>query len=157
MRGARPELRVVENEGSDQEHSSCAPNDNPEKSATMAHLTAPPASLPADLAAEWQRIVADLQARRLWQDSMASLVTAYVLAQATVLRLELQIATEGASVVGAGGALKPHPATGLLRSSRDTIARLGGELGLTPTSRARKSLRPAADGQTDMFGDEFDL
>lgn len=152
MRGARPELRVVENEGSDLEPSANLPKVEP------PHQPVPPASMPADLVTEWQRIVGDLQARRLWQDSMASLVTAYVLAQATVLRLELQIATEGASVVGAGGALKPHPATGLLRSSRDTIARLGGELGLTPTSRARKSLRPADNSQSDMFGgNEFDL
>lgn len=84
---------------------------------------------------------------------MAGLVTSYVLAQATALRLEIQIAAEGASVTGAGGAPKPHPCTGLLRSSREIVARLGAELGLTPTARSRKALRPDA-GQTTLFGDD---
>jgi P27 family predicted phage terminase small subunit len=116
----------------------------------------PPAVLPAEAAAEWRRIVADLRERRLWKDSMAGLVTSYVLAQATALRLEIQIAAEGASVTGAGGAPKPHPCTGLLRSSRETVARLGAELGLTPTARSRKSLQPAR-GQGSLFEDKWDL
>lgn len=86
---------------------------------------------------------------------MMTLVMSYVLAQGTALRLEIQIANEGASVTGAGGALKPRPAPGLLRSSRETVARLGAELGLTPTSRARKSLQPAGP---DLFSqNEWDL
>jgi phage terminase small subunit len=40
---------------------------------------------------------------------------------------------------------------GLLRSSRDMISRLAGELGLTPTSRARKSLRNAGQDGPDLF------
>ncbi len=88
---------------------------------------------------------------------MGGLVTSYVLAQATALRLELQIATEGASVPGAGGALKPHPATGLLRSSRETVARLGAELGLTPTARSRKALQPAAPTRDLFNAHEWDL
>jgi P27 family predicted phage terminase small subunit len=86
---------------------------------------------------------------------MGSLVTSYVLAAATVLRLELQIAAEGAFVTGAGGASKPHPATGLLRSSRDTVARLGAELGLTPTARSRKALQAPAKAEMDDLFDEF--
>lgn len=138
MRGARPELRVIDNE------DVLPPSDVPALPPVAA-----PASFPAALAAEWQRIAADLRERRLWKDTMAGIVTAYVLAQDTALRLELQIASEGASVQGAGGALKPHPATGLLRSSRETVARLAGELGLTPTARSRKSLRP--DDGPDLF------
>ncbi len=115
----------------------------------------PPAALPAEIAEEWRRVVADLRERRLFKDSMAGMVTSYVLAQATALRLEIQIAAEGAAVAGAGGALKPHPATGLLRSSRETVARLGAELGLSPTARSRKQLRP--DPGPGLFGNEFDL
>jgi P27 family predicted phage terminase small subunit len=115
----------------------------------------PPAALPPDLAAEWRGIVADLKDRRLWKDSMASLVTSYVLAAATVLRCELQIATEGQFVPGAGGASKPHPATGLLRSSRDFVARVGAELGLTPTARSRKALQAPSKAEMDDLFDEF--
>jgi P27 family predicted phage terminase small subunit len=185
MRGARPELRVIDSasdnlsfasqeNGSDpapfrsaEELSSAddsfsaspetaeSPQLNP-PSGGISQLGPPPA-LPAELAAEWRGIVADLKDRRLWKDSMASLVTSYVLAAATVLRLELQIAAEGAFVAGAGGASKPHPATGLLRSSRDTVARLGAELGLTPTARSRKAMQPAAQAPMGDLFNVFDV
>jgi len=149
MRGARPELRIVGEEDSMTESSP--PNNGARDTDPL-----PPTDLPDTLAGTWRDIVSDLRDRRLWKDSMAGLVTSYVCAQATTLRLELQIATEGASVTGAGGALKPHPATGLLRSSRETVARLGAELGLTPTSRSRKALQPS--GQGHLFpGNEWDL
>lgn len=161
MRGARPELRIVDN-GSGYEEPisagdklSCAENPSGAENSRHCDIKSP-AALPSEIAAEWLCIANDLRDRRLWKESMAGLVTSYVLAQSTAQRLELQIATEGASVTGAGGALKPHPATGLLRSSRETVARLGAELGLTPTSRSRKSLRPI--GQNELFGgSEFDL
>jgi P27 family predicted phage terminase small subunit len=168
MRGARPELRVVEN-GSDGEQfkSSDADflNDCGNSSCQLGNLKngrpqpmtiLPPPSLPPDIATEWERVAADLRERRLWKDSMAGMVTSYVLAQATLLRLEISIAAEGDWVTGASGARKPHPSTGLLRSSRETVARLGAELGLSPTARSRKALQ--ARGQGNLFQDnEFDL
>ncbi len=144
MRGPRPELRVIDGGDGRVEPVS-------------ASSAEPPPPLPPDIAREWHRVVDDLRERRLWKDSMAGMVTSYVLAQATLLRLEIRIAEEGESVAGAGGALKPHPATGLLRSSRETVARLGAELGLSPTARSRKALTRNAD-QPDMFPeDDFDL
>jgi P27 family predicted phage terminase small subunit len=130
----------------------------PEASSNAARCAAfePPASLPADLQEKWRQIVADLKERRLWKDSMESLVTSFVLAGATVERLELKIALEGEQVPGAGGAQKPHPGTGLLRSSRQTLERLGAELGITPTSRARKSLQPGPN-LFSRLGNEWDL
>jgi P27 family predicted phage terminase small subunit len=146
VRGARPDLRVV-----DADQAPDADSD-----ANPAHVQLlPPAALPAEVAEEWRRVVADLRSRRLWNDAMAGMVTSYVLAQACVLRLEIEIATAGASVPGASGAAKPHPATGLLRSSRETVARLGADLGVSPTARSRKSLRDPA--QSEMFTDDFDL
>lgn len=193
MRGARPELRIVD-EGSEWEPSANLPKvGNPanlpletvpagnsfgrssrqvgdmncgisavEKDANLrvdnpiGCLLDVPEGLPPAITAQWRIIVKDLQDRRLWKESMTGIVTSFVLAQATVQRLELEIATEGASVQGAGGARKPHPATGLLRSSRETVARLGAELGLTPTARSRKSLQPS--GQATLFDNNpFDV
>lgn len=155
MRGARPTLRIVDDKTSSgtSSGSEVAPS-APEELG--GNLIEPPSVLPPDIAAEWHRVAADLRERRLWKDAMAGMVTSYCLAQATLLRLEIAIAAEGDWVLGAGGARKPHPSTGLLRSSRETVARLGGELGLSPTARSRKALRPDPS-QSDLFKDEWDL
>jgi P27 family predicted phage terminase small subunit len=119
-------------------------------------LPAPPDGVPETMHAEWNAVLADLKERRLLNNSMLGVVRSYVMAQHTAALAEKSIAEQGVFVSGAGGAMKPNPATGLLRSSRDMISRLAGELGLTPTSRSRKSLQPAP-GQNDLFGNEFDL
>jgi len=119
-------------------------------------LPPPPEGVPEEMHAEWRAIVADLKARRLLNDSMLGVLRSYVMAQWTAAQAEKSIAEQGVFVEGAGGAMKPNPATGLLRSSRDMISRLAAELGLTPTARSRKALqRPP--GQGDMFADKWDL
>lgn len=159
MRGARPELKVIDGDAGN--GPAAGPLNSTEEvglsNATHGSPFSPPLLLPAEHHPEWIAIVADLTARRLWKDSMASIVTSFVLAQAAILRLEIKIAAEGESVAGAGGAQKPHPATGLLRSSRETAARLGAELGLTPTARSRKSLQPEGQGNLFESGGEWDL
>lgn len=145
MRGARPDLKVIDGgNGADQ----AAP-------ASTANLPPPPDGVPEAMHAEWNAVLADLQERRLLNSSMLGVVRSYVMAQHTAALAEKSIAEQGVFVAGAGGAMKPNPATGLLRSSRDMISRLAAELGLTPTSRSRKSLQ--SPGQSDLFGDEFDL
>jgi|GEM_PF-3080597 len=147
MRGARPELTVIEGGQDDRE---------PDSKPLNGDLPPPPEGVPAEMHAEWCAIVSDLKERRLLNDSMLGVVRSYVMAQWTAAQAERSIAEQGVFVSGAGGAMKPNPATGLLRSSRDMISRLAGELGLTPTSRARKSLQRSA-GQGDMFPDKWDL
>jgi P27 family predicted phage terminase small subunit len=115
----------------------------------------PPAALPDEMRSEWRRIIADLEERQLFNESMLGVVRSYVMAQWTAAQAEKSIETDGVMVKGAGGAMKPNPSTGLLRSSRDMISRLAAELGLTPTSRSRKALRPA--GQGELFKSEWDL
>lgn len=143
MRGARPDLKVIDGGGADQ----AAPSGE--------GLPPPPDGVPEVMHAEWNAVVADLKDRRLLNNSMLGVVRSYVMAQHTAALAETSIAEQGVFVAGAGGAMKPNPATGLLRSSRDMISRLAAELGLTPTSRSRKSLQ--SPGQSDLFGDEFDL
>lgn len=72
----------------------------------------------------------------------------------TAREAEKVIARDGVFAVGRGGVSKPHPATGLLRSSRDTLARLGFQLGLTPAARARHAAAKPADKPD---GEKWDL
>jgi P27 family predicted phage terminase small subunit len=153
MRGARPELTVIEGGDSDQRSDGLSDR----KPDQHAGLHEPPAGVPAAMYSEWYAVLSDLKTRRLLNDSMLGVVRSYVMAQWTAAQAEQSIADQGVFVSGAGGALKPNPATGLLRSSRDMISRLAGELGLTPTSRARKSLRNAGQDAPDLFGNKWDL
>lgn len=150
MRGARPELKLIEGGNSDDEQAANLP---------LEGLPQPPDGVPEAMHSEWYAVLADLKERRLLNDSMLGVVRSYVMAQHTAALAEKSIAEQGVFVAGAGGAMKPNPATGLLRSSRDMISRLAGELGLTPTSRARKSLRNGGgqQGGPDLFGNKWDL
>lgn len=151
MRGARPELTVIEGGGDDQDHEPVAKHSN-------EGLPLPPDGVPETMHSEWFAVLSDLKERRLLNDSMLGVVRSYVMAQHTAALAEKSIAEQGVFVSGAGGAMKPNPATGLLRSSRDMISRLAGELGLTPTSRARKSLRNGGQQGPDLFsGNKWDL
>ena len=156
MRGARPELKVIEG-GSDEQAANLSLEPEQHDHSNEG-LPLPPDGVPETMHSEWFAVLSDLKARRLLNDSMLGVVRSYVMAQHTAALAEKSIAAQGVFVSGAGGAMKPNPATGLLRSSRDMISRLAGELGLTPTSRARKSLQPG-NGQGSLFGDknEFDL
>jgi P27 family predicted phage terminase small subunit len=142
-------------EGGERDPQSDAPSD--QKTDQHAGLPEPPAGVPEEMHSEWYAVLGDLKTRRLLNDSMLGVVRSYVMAQWTAAQAEQSIADQGVFVSGAGGAMKPNPATGLLRSSRDMISRLAGELGLTPTSRARKSLRNAGQDGPDLFGNKWDL
>ena len=164
MRGARPHLQVIEGEagnGSSEEPFSNAAHvqhlDRPDsaKPANLPVLPPPPDTLPAEMHPEWSAIIAALQARRRYKDSMLGIIADYLIARWTIRAAQKAIAEHGAFVTGAGGAMKPNPATGLLCRSQDTAARLAAELGLTPTARARKSLQP--DTQLPLKLDEWDL
>jgi P27 family predicted phage terminase small subunit len=125
---------------------------------SLADLSAPPDGVPEVMHSEWYAVLADLKERRLLNDSMLGVVRSYIMAQYTASLAEKSITEQGVFVAGAGGAMKPNPATGLLRSSRDMISRLAAELGLTPTARARKSLRDPKRDQGSLFsGNEWDL
>lgn len=147
MRGARPELKLIEGGGDDNGGSQEGDDGLP----TL------PDGVPEVMRAEWFAVLRDLKDRRLLNNSMLGVVRSYVMAQWTAAQAERSIADQGVFVSGAGGAMKPNPATGLLRSSRDMISRLAGELGLTPTSRARKSLRSGGQDGPDLFGQKWDL
>lgn len=117
---------------------------------------AAPLSLPADLHGEWDQIIADLKARRLFQPTMLGTIEQYLVARWGVRRAQASIEKHGELIEGKDCVLKANPALGLLRTSQDTAARLAGELGLTPAGRSRKALQAPA-GQGSLFDDGFDL
>jgi P27 family predicted phage terminase small subunit len=107
-------------------------------------LPKPPEALPAEMHREWRAVVADLRGRGALDPITLGMAQSFIMAGWTAREAEKVIAREGVFVLGSNGIGKPHPATGLLRSSRETLVRLGFQLGLTPAARARHAAAPPA-------------
>ena len=116
-------------------------------------LPKPPEALPADMHREWRTVVAMLRERGSLDPITLAMARSFVMAMFTAREAERAIARDGVFATGRGGTAKPHPATGLLRSSRDMLARLGFQLELTPAARAKiaqSEAKPESSDQWDL-------
>lgn len=110
------------------------------------------------MADEWNAVVSDLHGRRMLTPAMSGVIATYITALWSVQQAQKAIEQHGAFVLGADGAMKPNPATGLMSKAQETIARLSGELGLTPSARSRKTFNPPPgnEAQGDLWA-EMDI
>jgi P27 family predicted phage terminase small subunit len=118
MKGPKPELREIE--------------------GGLLKAPPPPEGLPDTMLGDWVTVAADLQGRGLLTTSMLGVVETYIVALWTMRECRRTLLADGPVVRGEKGQPKPHPAGAMLKSANETIARLGAELGLTPSSRSRK-------------------
>ena len=138
MRGRRPELKAI--------------------TGSAPPLAPRPAHIPKSMHREWDRVVSDLQGRRLLFPAMLGLVGSYVIALFQVAECVKAIEKDGAFVRTKTGEPKPHPAHGLLNKAQEIVARLGAELGLTPAARSRKGLQgPGPNPDDDGAPSGLDL
>ncbi len=119
MKGTKPQL-VIDND-------------------PVAIVPAPPAWLSAGAKAEWRRVMPILVERRILTDADLGSLENYCLAQARVRDAErvLKKTTD------------PDAWTKLVRTQDKAMAtarQLAAELGLTPVSRSRPSIRPDEEG-----------
>ncbi len=129
MRGVRPQLKEIE--------------------GGLLKSPAPPETLPAASHGDWQIVTADLQGRGLLFSSSLGIVEAYCTALWTARECRKVIADQGLMVQAKGMQLKPNPANSMLKSALEAIARLGAELGLTPSSRMRRGMNTPEDPGDD--------
>lgn len=113
-------------------------------------LPAAPGHFDEGMAAEWHAIVDDLNGRKLLTPTMLGSVEMYVMALVNVRKAQKSIDDHGVLVVGAEGAMKPNPASGLLWRSQAIVARLASELGLTPAARS-KTIHQPKEEEDDLF------
>lgn len=106
-----------------------------------------PAHVPRAAHAEWNRVVSDLASRKLLTPAALGAVASYVIATWTVSECVKAIQRDGAFVLTKGNQPKPHPALGIMNKQQEMIARLAGELGLTPAARSRKGLSAPSEGE----------
>ena len=121
--------------------------------APMDELPKPPAWLGKDAKAEWCRVGPMLVTERKTL-TMADLATfaAYCSAVGEVAEASRIIARDKMVFDGASGP-KRHPAVGIRSEAMTQMRLLAGELGLTPVSRSRPSIRDDLGERDDDAAD----
>ncbi|ORE90156.1 phage terminase small subunit P27 family [Aurantimonas sp. 22II-16-19i] len=109
--------------------------------AAVADIPKAPAVLSREGKAEWKRIAAILVERRILTEADLGILEAYCMAFSRIREAERIIARDGQTTVNAKGEHKRHPASSLQDASIKTLRLCAGELGLTPVSRSRPTIR----------------
>lgn len=131
MRGSKPELR--------------------QDAAAVTRTPRPPAWLTSDAKAEWRRIMPLLVERRILTDADLGSVENYCLAIGQVRAAQRTIDVEGLTTATATG-LRAHPAVKVQSDAMTRARLLAAELGLTPVSRSRPSVRADEADDASPFG-----
>lgn len=124
MRGAKPRL-VVSNDA-------------------VTKAPAAPAWLSRDAKAEWRRVLPILVQRRILTTGDLGSLENYCTAIGQVREMERLLQRDG-QVVNEEGKLKRHPAVGIQSDAMTRARLLAAELGLTPVSRSRPTIREDGD------------
>lgn len=112
-----------------------------------------PADMPKRAATEWRKVLGVLVAQRKIAEHELPIVDAYCRVVAHIADCEAAIATHGLTMVSPQGETKRRPETTLLKEYHATLARLAGELGLTPASRTKNKGGAVGNDEDDAFGD----
>lgn len=118
--------------------------------AAIQELLPAPAWLNEDARAEWERVFPSLAARRILTEGDLGSLESYCVAMGRIRQAERVIAAKGMTVSLRNGPRKRPEVQ--IQAEAQTIARqLAAELGLTPVSRSRPSIRD--DGDDDSILD----
>ncbi|WP_234052687.1 MULTISPECIES: phage terminase small subunit P27 family [unclassified Xanthobacter] len=121
----------------------------PGKIVTPAPVTAvPPAPswLSKEAKAEWKRVAPILvDERRTLTEADLPTLAAYCAAFGQLQEACRILASEGLTYRTEAGIPKPHPAAKLRHDAMTQLRQLGSELGLTPVSRSRPTMRDSED------------
>lgn len=120
MRGRKPELATDRN--------------------AIQSVTNPPSWLSKHAKAEWRRVMPDLTKRRILTDADLGSLESYCIASGQVREMETVLQNEG-HVVATDKGPRKHPAVAIQSDAMTRARLLAAELGLTPVSRSRPSIR----------------
>ena len=121
---------------------------------------AKPRSLTGEAAAEWNRIVPELERSGILSSIDRALLVRYCTAWADWVELDALLAQGSKIVRGQKGNLVRSPAWLMRRDAEQTLSELGRQLGLTPVSRLRAGIThepatQASDGTPDQRVTDF--
>lgn len=119
-----------------------------------------PRSLTGEAAAEWNRIVPELERSGILSTIDRALLVRYCTAWADWVELDGLLAQGSKIVRSQKGNLVRSPAWLMRRDAEQTLAELGRQLGLTPVARLRAGIThepsaPASEGTNDQRVTDF--
>jgi P27 family predicted phage terminase small subunit len=107
-----------------------------------------PTWLSKDAQSEWRRIMPILVKRRILTDADLGSVENYCIAIGSVREAQRLIDAQGLTIQTNNG-LRAHPAIKIQADAMTRARLLAAELGLTPVSRSRPSIRESEDDDDD--------
>lgn len=111
---------------------------------------APPSWLSRLGKAEFRKVVAIMIERNHLTDADLGTVAAYADALGQLADATRQINRDGMVIVTPNG-LRKHPAISIQTNARNQVRQLAAELGLTPVSRSRPSIRDDNEDDTSFM------
>lgn len=117
-------------------------------------ITPPPAWLSKHAKAEWRRVMPELIKRRILTLADFGSLESYCIASGQVRDMERLISKEG-HVVQTERGPRAHPAVRIQSDAMTRARLLAAELGLTPVSRSRPSIRD--DGGDDEHSSDLGI
>lgn len=119
----------------------------------LSKVPVAPKDMPERARKEWRKVLGVLVAQRKIADHELPIVDAYCRVVAHIADCEIAIAVNGMTMVSPSGETKRRPETTLLKEYHATLARLAGELGLTPASRTKNKGGAVGDDEDADLGD----
>lgn len=105
----------------------------------------PPTSLPREAAAEWRRVVGDLEGLGILARVDRAMLTTWCRTWARLVEAEKLLDDRGMIGSGSMGQDVKDPAWEIRGAAVSELVRLAGQLGLSPAARLRMTLPEAAD------------
>lgn len=116
-----------------------------------------PSGLGAVAAAEWRRVVKELERAGVLAEVDRGVLTAYVTAWQHMMEAEAKLRKDGIVVTAKGSTGSPvvkHPAWQIYREANRTMLQAAQQLYITPVSRLRIPIAQGAAGIGDADGDD---
>jgi len=117
----------------------------------IAAVPRAPSWMSKDARTEWRRIMPLLVERKILTEGDMASVENYCLAVATAREASRELQADGHTYKDERGLIKRHPASLVMRDAIQSSRQLAAELGLTPVSRSRPSIRDDADSDDDLL------
>jgi P27 family predicted phage terminase small subunit len=115
----------------------------------LSRVPSVPDNMPEKGAVEWRKVLGILVSQAKIASHELAIVDAYCRIVARISDCEAAIAEHGLTLISPSGEVKRRPETTILKECHATLARLAGELGLTPASRAKNKGGSSVDTEDD--------
>src|SRR4029453_19079949 len=137
MRGRKPKSNVLRILQGNPRQKRLAPN--PQPKATLPKCPRP---LHGEAREAWKKLAPKLFALGLLTELDVTALSALCVTWALWHEAEQKLASEGLTVTGRGGAVRPSPGIAIASRAQRDMQLLAAEFGMTPTSRQRIRVTP---------------